>query len=77
MTTLKNGDRKIDVTFGSTTVETKTLPSKKNVYTIKEKIYTVTLPTITCNNEQDAKTIESAVNKFVSNLAKKILSKEN
>lgn len=77
MTTLKNGDRKIDVTFGSTTVETKTLPSKKNVYTIKEKIYTVTLPTITCNNEQDAKTIESAVNKFVSNLAKEILSKED
>lgn len=77
MTTLKNGDRKIDVTFGSTTVETKTLPSKKNVYTIKENIYTVTLPTITCNNEQDAKTIESAVNKFVSNLAKEILSKED
>lgn len=77
MTTLKNGDRKIDVTFGSTTVETKTLPSKKNVYTIKEKIYTVTLPTITCNNEQDAKMIESAVNKFVSNLAKEILSKED
>lgn len=77
MTTLQNGDRKIDVTFGSTTIETKTIPSKKNVYTIKENVYTITLPTITCNNEQDAKTIESTVNKFVSNLVKEILSKEN
>ena len=70
MTTLKNGDRKINFTLGSTTVETKTV-------TNREKIYTVTLPTITCNNEQDAKTIESTVNKFVSNLAKEILSKED
>lgn len=70
MTTLKNGDRKIDFTFGSTTVETKTV-------TNREKVYTVTLPTIICNNEQDAKTIESTVNKFVSDLAKEILSKED
>ena len=70
MTTLKNGDRKIDFTLGSTTVETKTV-------TNREKVYTVTLPTITCNNEQDAKTIESAANKFVSDLAKEILSKED
>ena len=70
MTTLKNGDRKIDFTFGSTTVETETV-------TNREKVYTVTLPTITCNNEQDAKTIESTVNKFVSDLAKEILSKED
>ena len=70
MTTLQNGDRKIDFTLGSTTVAAKTV-------TNKEKIYTVTLPTITCNNEQDAKTIESATNKFVSDLAKEILSKED
>ena len=70
MTTLKNGDRKINFTLGSTTVETKTVANR-------EKIYTVTLPTITCNNEQDAKTIESTVNKFVSDLAKEILSKED
>ena len=70
MTTLKNGNRKIDFSFGSTTVETKTV-------TNREKVYTVTLPTITCNNEQDAKTIESATNKFVSDLAKEILSKED
>ena len=70
MTTLKNGDRKIDFTLGSTTVETKTV-------TNKEELYTITLPTITCNNEQDAKTIESTVNKFVSDLAKEILSKED
>lgn len=68
MTTLKNGDRKIDFILGSTTVETKTVINR-------EKVYTVTLPTITCNNEQDAKTIESTVNKFVSDLAKEILSK--
>ena len=70
MTTLRNGDRRIDFTLGSTTVETKTV-------TNREKVYTVTLPTITCNNEQDAKTIESTVNKFVSDLAKEILSKED
>lgn len=70
MTTLRNGDRKIDFTLGSTTVETKTV-------TNREKVYTVTLPIITCNNEQDAKTIESTVNKFVSDLAKEILSKED
>ena len=70
MTTLKNGDRKIDFILGSTTVETKTVINR-------EKVYTVTLPTITCNNEQDAKTIESTVNKFVSDLAKEILSKED
>ena len=51
MTTLKNGNKEIDFTLGSTTVAAKTV-------TNKEKVYTVTLPTITCNNEQDAKTIE-------------------
>ena len=70
MTTLQNGDRKINFTLGSTTIETKTV-------TNKEELYTITLPTITCNNEQDAKTIESTVNKFVSDLAKEILSKED
>ena len=70
MTTLKNGNRKIDFTLGSTAIETKTV-------TGNEKIYIITLPTITCNNELDAKTIESSVNKFVSNLAKEILSKED
>ena len=70
MITLKNGDREIDFTLSSTTVETKTV-------TNKEELYTITLPTITCNNEQDAKTIESATNKFVSDLAKEILSKED
>ena len=69
MTTLKNGDRKIDFTFGSTTVETKTVMSEKNTYN-------VIMPTVTCNNEKDAKTIESMVNKFVSYLVKEILSKE-
>ena len=70
MTTLRNGDRRIDFTLGSTTVETKTV-------TKKEELYTITLPTITCNNEQDAKTIEATVNKFISDLAKEILSKED
>ena len=70
MITLKNGDRKIDFTLGSTTVKTKTM-------TNREPVYTVTLPTITCNNEQDAKTIESAANKFVFDLVKEILSKED
>lgn len=70
MITLKNGDREIDFTLSSITVETKTV-------TNKEELYTITLPTITCNNEQDAKTIESTVNKFVSDLAKGILSKED
>ena len=70
MITLKNGDREIDFTLSSTTVETKTV-------TNKEELYTIILPTITCNNEQDAKTIESTVNKFVSDLAKEILSKED
>ena len=70
MITLKNGDREIDFTLSSTIVETKTV-------TNKEELYTITLPTITCNNEQDAKIIESTVNKFVSDLAKEILSKED
>ena len=70
MITLKNGDRKIDFTLSSTTVAAKTV-------TNKEKVYTVTLPTITCNNEQDAKTIESTVDKFVYDLVKEILSKED
>ena len=70
MTTLQNGDRKIDFTLGSTTIETKTA-------TNREKVYTVTLPAITCSNEQDAKTIESTVNKFVSDLAEEIISKED
>ena len=70
MITLKNGDREIDFTLSSTTVETKTV-------TNKEELYTITLPTITCKNEQDAKTIESTVNKFISDLAKEILSKED
>ena len=70
MITLKNGDRKIDFTLGSTAVETKTM-------TNREQVYTVTLPTITCNNEQDAKTIESTVDKFVYDLVKEILSKED
>ena len=50
---------------------------KTKTVTNKEKLYTITLPTITCNNEQDAKIIESTVNKFVSDLAKEILSKED
>ena len=70
MITLENGNRKIDFTLGSTTVEAKTISSK-------DKVYTVTLPTVICNNEQDAKIIESMVNEFVFDLTKKILSKED
>lgn len=70
MTTLRNGDKKIDVTFG--TMETRT---KK--ITTEEKVYTVTLPVISCSNEEDAKTIEVTVNKFVSDLVKEVLEQRS
>lgn len=64
MTTLQNGDRKISVRFSTTTSETRT---------IKETTYVVTLPTIICNNEEDANKIQTTVDEFVSNLVKDIL----
>lgn len=70
MTTLRNGDKKIDVTFG--TMETRT---KK--ITTEEKVYTVTLPVISCSNKEDAKTIEVTVNKFVSDLVKEVLEQRS
>lgn len=69
MTTLQNGDKKISVRLGTTTSETKTI-------TTKETIYVVTLPTIICNNEEDAKTIQATVDQYVSDLVKEVLSKE-
>lgn len=69
MTTLQNGDRKISVRLGTTTSETKTI-------TTKETTYVVTLPTIICNNEEDAKTIQATVDQYVSDLVKEVLSKE-
>lgn len=70
MTTLQNGDRKISFKFGTTTSETRTI-------TTKETNYVVTLPTIICNNEEDAAIIESEVSAYVSDLVKKILYKED
>lgn len=70
MTTLKNGDRRIDFTFGSVTTEIKKV-------TTEEKTYVITLPKVICNNEHDAKIIDSQVNKFVSDLVKEVLSKED
>lgn len=69
MTTLKNGEREISVEFGTTTATTKKV-------TTEEKVYVIKLPTISCNNEEDAKTIDVTVNKFVSDLVKKVLAKE-
>ena len=69
MTTLKNGEREISVEFGTTTATTKKV-------TTEEKVYVIKLPTISCNNEEDAKTIDVTVNKFVSNLVKDILKNE-
>ena len=69
MTTLKNGEREISVEFGTTTTTIKKV-------TTEEKIYIIKLPTISCNNEEDAKTIDVTVNKFVSNLVKDILKNE-
>lgn len=69
MTTLKNGERKISVEFGTTTTTIKKV-------TTEEKIYIIKLPTISCNNEEDAKTIDVTVNKFVSDLVKEVLAKE-
>ena len=69
MTTLKNGEREISVEFGTTTVTTKKV-------TTEEKVYIIKLPTISCNNEEDAKTIDTTVNKFVSDLVKEVLAKE-
>ena len=66
MTTLQNGDRKISIKLGTTTSETKTI-------TTKETTYVVTLPTIICNNEEDADKIQTATDEFVSNLVKYIL----
>lgn len=69
MTTLKNGEREISVEFGTTTETTKKV-------TTEEKVYVIKLPTISCNNEEDAKTIYVTVNKFVSDLVKEVLAKE-
>lgn len=69
MTTLKNGEREISVEFGTTTATTKKV-------TTEEKVYVIKLPTVSCNNEEDAKTIDVTVNKFVSDLVKKVLAKE-
>lgn len=69
MTTLRNGDRKINIEFGATTETTKKI-------TTEEKVYVIKLPTISCNNEEDAKTIETTVSKFVSDLVKEVLAKE-
>ena len=69
MTTLKNGEREISVEFGTTTETTKKV-------TTEEKVYVIKLPTISCNNEEDAKTIDTTVNKFVSDLVKEVLAKE-
>ena len=69
MTTLKNGEREISVEFGTTTTTIKKV-------TTEEKIYIIKLPTISCNNEEDAKTIDVTVNKFVSDLVKEVLAKE-
>ena len=69
MTTLKNGEREISVEFGTTTETTKKV-------TTEEKVYVIKLPTISCNKEEDAKTIDVTVNKFVSDLVKEVLAKE-
>lgn len=69
MTTLRNGDRKIDITVGTITEEIKTI-------TTKETMYMITLPKICCNNEEDAKSIESTVNKFIRDLVKNVLEME-
>ena len=69
MTTLKNGEREINIEFGTTTATTKKV-------TTEEKVYVIKLPTISCNNEEDAKIISTTVNEFVSDLVKKVLAKE-
>ena len=69
MTTLKNEGREISIEFGTTTATTKKVTTEKKVYVIK-------LPTISCNNEEDAKIISTTVNEFVSDLVKKVLAKE-
>lgn len=69
MTTLKNGEREISVEFGTTTTTIKKV-------TTEEKVYVIKLPTISCNNEEDANTIDVTVNKFVSDLVKEVLAKE-
>ena len=66
MTTLQNGDRKISIKLGTMSSETKTI-------TTKETTYIVTLPTIICNNEEDANKIQTTVDEFVSNLVKNII----
>lgn len=66
MTTLKNGEREISIEFGTTTATTKKVTTEKKVYVIK-------LPTISCNNEEDANKIQTTIDEFVSNLVKDIL----
>ena len=70
MTTLQNGDRKISVRFSTTTSETRTITTKETT------TYVVTLPTIICNNEEDANKIQMTVDEFVSNLVKDIILKD-
>ena len=70
MITLKNGDREIDFTLSSTTVETKTVTNKT---TVEHTTYTPELPKINCNNESDAVRIQEEINAFTNKLVKDLL----
>lgn len=69
MTTLQNGNRKISITLNTTTFDT-------NSETTKNPEYIITLPVICCNNEDDAKAIQTATDEFVFKLVKETLAKE-
>lgn len=51
-------------------------PIKKQEVITKETVYTVVLPEITCNNEDDAIHIHMKVSEFVNTLVRDLLKEE-
>ena len=68
MTTFTKGNKNISICFGEIKVEADN--------TVKDAIYTITAPKITCNNESDAILIKDEVNKFVNTLVKNLLKEK-
>ena len=68
MMVLSDKDKSIKIDFN-------TPITQKEVIT-KKLVYTVTLPKITCSNEQDAIQIQTKVNEFVSTLTKNLLKND-
>ena len=65
MTTLSNNDKSITINFET--------PIKRQEVLKKQTVYTVKLPEITCDNENDALQIQQQVNEFVNTIVRDLL----